>query len=81
MAGPTEDRNPPVALVRRSGLDPDVWYCVTFNYDTDQSDWEIPGRVRAVKQYAAEKYGGGTPVRWLREDNDTWLMPISPDLW
>lgn len=65
----------PVVFVRRSRIDPTVWYCIGFDGTVgDQSDWECPGRLRLVKEHAAESHGCGADVRWERVDRDTYQM-------
>lgn len=63
-----------VVFVRRSHLDPTVWYCVAANMSADISSLMCPGRLRAVKRYAEARFGDEEPFRWVRRDVDTWAM-------
>ncbi|WP_193606152.1 hypothetical protein [Mycobacteroides abscessus] len=63
-----------MVMVRRSYLDPDIWYCVAPGMHTDISSLFSPGRIRAVKRYAEETFGGDDSFRWVRKDVDTWVM-------
>lgn len=60
-------------FVRRSAIDPMVWYCLAGNQG-DLSSLLCPGRIRAVKRYAEEHLSFGEPIRWVRRDPDTWEM-------
>ncbi len=61
-------------MVRRSYLDPHVWYCVGANISADISSLICPGRLRAVKHYAEQRFGDEEEFRWVRQDRDTWVM-------
>lgn len=65
----------PDILVMRSRLDPDVWVCVPSKFvGATTADLLCPGRLRAVKRFAEDRFGDGEPVRWERRDPDTWEM-------
>lgn len=63
-----------VVMVRRSDLDPNVWYCVAANMNGDISSLLSPGRLRAVKRYAEQRFSDGEEFRWVRQNIDTWVM-------
>lgn len=80
------DEDPWLALVMRSRLDPTVWIPV---YGPDQSCYEHPGRLRAVKAHCEQaqrdgRFGGGRLVHearlvWHRHDADTWWYLTADD--
>lgn len=60
-------------LVIRSKLDADVW--IADVRGSDMRDHEHPGRLRAVRRWAAATYAwDAVAVRWVRVDADTWRM-------
>lgn len=63
-----------VVMVRRSQLDPTVWFCVASNVNADISSLLYPGRLRAVKRYAEQRFSDDEAIRWVRRDIDTWVM-------
>lgn len=65
------------AWVCRSLLDRKVWFTHADEHD-DLSDYEHPGGLRAVKRYAASRYGGGQPTRWKVVNPDTWELHCYP---
>lgn len=61
-------------VIFRSKLDPDVW--VPLTEDGDLSNFESPGRIRAVKRWCEDHphVRGATSLRWVRVDEDTWSL-------
>lgn len=58
--GPFPDED---VLVRRSGIDLDVWVCVATEVGGgDMSSLLSPGRVRAVKRFAEREFANGYPM-------------------
>ena len=71
------NETPVDVLVCRSKLDPGVWFVYASGADNDLSDFEHPGRLRAVRRWAAEKYAGqATSARWVRLDSDTFQLVL-----
>lgn len=70
----------PDVLVCRSRIDPNVWFCSVADMlgdgAADLSDFESPGRLRAVQCYAEEKYAEGRACQWEREGASDWRLRI-----
>lgn len=67
-----------VVQVCRSSLDRAVWFTYAYadGYAIDLSDFESPGRLRAVQQFAAQRYARGRQARWRQVDEDTYEMLV-----
>lgn len=64
-------------FVCRSLLDETVWFTHTDERG-DLTDYEHPGRLRAVQRYATDRYGGGRPTQWKAINPDTWQLHRYP---
>lgn len=76
MAADAEGESPLVVYVCRSRLDSAVWFIYAYadGFAIDLSDFESPGRLRAVQRFAAERYSRGKRVQWQRVDADTYEL-------
>lgn len=72
-----------VVQVCRSALDRAVWFTYAaaepgVESSLNLSDFEHPGRLRAVQRFAAERYAQGQTTRWVRVDDDTYELDVKP---
>lgn len=67
-----------VVYVCRSRLDREVWFTYAYadGFAIDLSDFESPGRLRAVQQFAAQRYARERQTSWRRVDPDNYEMVV-----